>query len=71
MEGYARALWGLTPLFSIEPDRAEFKGMREKWSRGLANGTNPDHEEYWGDVMNHDQRMVEMAALVRSRYLSH
>lgn len=64
MEGYARALWGLTPLLSIEPDRPGFEGMRQKWARGLAEGTNPKSEEYWGDVMNHDQRMVEMAALV-------
>lgn len=63
-EGFARALWGLTPLWAAEPDRPEFKEWRDRWVEGVRNGTDPYHEEYWGDVRDKDQRMVEMAALV-------
>jgi hypothetical protein len=63
-EGYARALWGLTPLWAAEPDRPEFVQWRERWIEGMRNGTDREHEEYWGDVRDRDQRMVEMAAVV-------
>jgi hypothetical protein len=59
MESFVRPLWGLVPLlaggFAFE-DAARFV-------EGLANGTDPDHPEYWGDVGPFDQRMVEMAGL--------
>ena len=29
----------------------------------MIHGTDPEHEEYWGDIQNSDQRMVEMAVL--------
>lgn len=29
---------------------------------GIRHGTDPAHEEYWGDVRDYDQRLVEMAA---------
>ena len=64
LEGYARALWGLAPLLASEPDHPKFRGMKQAWTRGLDNGTNPDHEEYWGDHIDMDQRFVEMAAIV-------
>lgn len=63
-EGYARALWGLTPLWAAEPDRPEFAEWRDRWIEGLKNGVDPEHEEYWGTVRDRDQRMVEMAAIV-------
>lgn len=63
-EGFARALWGLAPILSSEPDHPLFKEFRESWVRGLDVGTNPDEEEYWGDCLARDQRFVEMAALV-------
>lgn len=59
LEGFARPLWGLAPL-------GAGKGHFEHWDRyadGLANGTDPDHPEYWGAVNGRDQRMVELAAL--------
>jgi len=64
LEGYARALWGLGPLLASEPDHPRFKTVREAWVKGLVNGTNPDHEEYWGDCGDRDQRLVEQAAIV-------
>ncbi|MET3899818.1 hypothetical protein ABIB57_003780 [Devosia sp. UYZn731] len=59
LEGFARPLWGLTPL-------AAGGGTFEHWDlyrRGLANGTDPEHPEYWGTVKSTDQRMVELAAI--------
>tara|TARA_R110002124_G_scaffold114535_24_gene269466 strand:+ start:32 stop:1885 length:1854 start_codon:yes stop_codon:yes gene_type:complete len=59
LEGFARPLWGLTPL-------AAGGGQFDHWElyrRGLANGTDPEHPEYWGTVNATDQRMVELAAI--------
>ena len=59
LEGFARPLWGLTPL-------AAGGGTFDHWElyrQGLANGTDPDHPEYWGQVNATDQRMVELAAI--------
>jgi hypothetical protein len=51
-----------------EPNHPRFRSMKAAWVRGLVNGTNPDHEEYWGDLGNRDQRMVEQAAIVCDIY---
>jgi hypothetical protein len=59
LEGFARPLWGLVPL-------AAGGGRFEHWElyrRGLANGCDPAHPEYWGPVTGTDQRMVELAAI--------
>ncbi len=58
LEAFARPLWGIVPLVAGG-------GTFDDWDlyrRGLANGTNPDHAEYWGDSADYDQRLVEMAA---------
>ena len=65
LEGYARALWGLAPMLAADPENLKFAGLRAAWVKGLDNGTNPAHEEYWGDYTDKDQRFVEMAAIVR------
>lgn len=59
MEGYARLLWGLAPALAggTEPAHAE------AFLEGLANGVNPSHHAYWGEVGDFDQRIVEMAAI--------
>ncbi|MFC4598437.1 DUF2264 domain-containing protein [Cohnella hongkongensis] len=57
MEGFSRVLWGLTPLLAGG-------GEDPLWDaalRGIANGTDPSHEEYWGEPGDYDQRFVEMA----------
>ncbi|KKB13133.1 hypothetical protein VE25_03360 [Devosia geojensis] len=59
VEGFARPLWGVTPL-------AAGGGGFDHWElyrQGLANGMDPEHPEYWGEVSWTDQRMVEMAAI--------
>ncbi len=59
MEGMARQLWGLAPLVA---GGGAFDGF-DRFVQGIANGTDPSHPEYWGDITDRDQRMVEMAAI--------
>ncbi|KAH8556083.1 hypothetical protein BGW37DRAFT_471027 [Umbelopsis sp. PMI_123] len=59
LEGFARPLWGIVPFVAGGGDF-------EHWNlyhRGLTNGTDPDHPEYWGDIGDRDQRQVELAAI--------
>lgn len=76
MEGYARVLWGLGPLFAQEASglppetQAEIAEWKALVLRGLINGTDPRHEEYWLDVGDYDQKMVEMAAIVNALLLA-
>ncbi|KAL0958541.1 hypothetical protein HGRIS_000682 [Hohenbuehelia grisea] len=59
LEGFARPLWGLGALLGGEGtfDQAE------SWVRGLQNGTDPAHEEFWGPMRDRDQRMVECSPI--------
>lgn len=59
VEAFSRVLWGLAPLLTDGEDEEYAKIIRT----GLANGCNPNHSEYWGDVNDHDQLLVEMAAI--------
>lgn len=59
LEGFARPLWGLAPAAAGGADWIDWAPIR----RGLANGVDPAHPEYWGPVGDIDQRMVELAAI--------
>jgi hypothetical protein len=60
MEGFARPLWGLAPLAAGGgADFVDWNLLR----RGLANGCDPRHPEYWGEPSNMSQRLVEMAGI--------
>lgn len=60
LEGWARPLWGIVPLVAGGGEFAHW----DRWVAGLAHGTDPDHDEYWGSCSHDiDQRMVEMAAI--------
>ena len=61
MEGWSRALWGLVPLMMGRCPEAE--PLWTLWREGLIHGTDPAHAEYWGDIGDYDQRMVEMAVI--------
>ncbi|MDR3051193.1 MAG: DUF2264 domain-containing protein [Oscillospiraceae bacterium] len=61
MEAYSRALWALAPLAAAKCAAA--RPLIAQWRAGLAHGTDPAHPEYWGDIGDFDQRMVEMAAI--------
>ncbi|MCL6601499.1 MAG: DUF2264 domain-containing protein [Paenibacillus sp.] len=58
MEGFSRVLWGLVPLLIGGGDSEIWDTILD----GIRHGTDPAHEEYWGDVRDYDQRLVEMAA---------
>ncbi len=60
MESFSRPLWALVPFWFGGGEDKEFEQI---YKNGLANGTNPNHKEYWGDISGIDQRFVEMAAL--------
>lgn len=55
IEGFARPLWGLAPLLAggFEDKKAVL------WVEGLAAGTDPEGNEFWGHMEDLDQRMVE------------
>ena len=58
LEGFARPLWGLVPLAA---GGGKFKHW-DLWRKGIENGTDPTHPEYWGLPGDYNQRSVEMAA---------
>lgn len=60
LEGFSRILWGLVPHLA---GGGEAEELRKIYLQGMINGTDPDHEEYWGEVGDYDQRLVEMAAM--------
>lgn len=72
MEGFARILWGLGPLWAQDSSqlpasyREECEAWRSLYLEGIIHGTDPEHPEYWGDLADFDQKMVEMAALAVS-----
>lgn len=59
LEGFSRPIWGLASLLA---GGGEYNGA-ERWVRGFASGTDPNHEEFWGDMRDKDQRMVECSAI--------
>lgn len=60
MEGFSRVLWGLVPYWAGGGTDVSFLPV---YQEGLTAGTDPASEEYWGDLHDKDQRMVEMAAI--------
>ncbi|GLX66833.1 DUF2264 domain-containing protein [Paenibacillus glycanilyticus] len=61
MEGFSRIIWGLAPLAAGSGHVDE--DLLQLVLRGITNGTNPGHKEYWGIPADYDQRLVEMASL--------
>ncbi len=61
MEGYSRVLWALVPMLAGKCPEAE--PLWAVWREGLIHGVDSNHEEYWGDIGDFDQRMVEMAVM--------
>ncbi len=60
MEGFARILWGLAPLWGGNGTDKEFEQI---YHQGLINGTDPKHEEYWGELVDFNQMIVECAPI--------
>ena len=59
LEGFARPLWGIVPFAAGGHDFPYWDLYRS----GLANGADPSHPEYWGEISDRDQRQVELAAV--------
>jgi len=72
MEGWARILWALGPLFAGKNEnlsidmQEEIEELKTIYLTGIINGTDINHSEYWGDIYDFDQKMVEAAALAVS-----
>ncbi|KAH7071002.1 hypothetical protein FB567DRAFT_213281 [Paraphoma chrysanthemicola] len=72
LEGFARPLWVVPDLLHLLTDPGTQKsgfdndlkraGL-ETWLSGLAAGVDPKSPEYWGDLFDIDQRMVEMESI--------
>lgn len=60
LEAFSRPLWGLVPFWAGGGEDARFE---EIYRKGLAAGTDPEGDEYWGGFHAFDQRFVEMAAI--------
>lgn len=60
MEGFSRILWGLVSYWA---GGGTDESLLPVYQRGLSEGTDPACLEYWGDLHDKDQRMVEMAAI--------
>lgn len=59
LEGFSRPIWGLASLLA---GGQSYAGV-ERWVRGFASGTDPKGGEFWGDMRDKDQRMVECSAM--------
>lgn len=59
LEGFARPLWGIGSYLA---GGGEYPAI-ETWVRGLINGTDPEHPEFWGEAQDLDQRIVEMCPI--------
>lgn len=59
MEALIRPLWGIAPAWKIAPDDE----LRNAYLKKLIKGTDASSPDYWGEIGNYDQYIVEMAAL--------
>ncbi|KAJ4362899.1 hypothetical protein N0V83_010016 [Neocucurbitaria cava] len=68
LEGFARPLLVVAGLLGLKTQDSDSNpnlknaGL-DTWISGLKAGTDPDSPEYWGDVFNFDQKMVEMESI--------
>lgn len=59
VEGFARVIWGLGPFIA----GGGTSDLLDTYIKGIENGTDPESEEYWGELRDVDQKLVEMASL--------
>lgn len=65
LEGFARPLLVVPHLLeAVESSPAQFQDLNiESWISGLVYGVNPACNEFWGDLVDSDQKMVEMESI--------
>lgn len=59
MEGFSRVIWGLAP-FLAGGGKSDLLYI---YMKGIQNGTDPESDEYWGELQDIDQKMVELAPI--------
>ena len=59
VEGFARIVWGLGPFLAGGGN----SDLLQTYIEGIENGTDPESDEYWGELQDVDQKLVEMAPL--------
>ena len=75
LEGFTRSFIMVGPWLATR-DRGYFEYMGEKvdvvdfYRRGILAGTDPSNPEYWGEITDYAQHLVEMASLAWSLFLS-
>jgi sugar phosphate isomerase/epimerase len=75
LEGFTRSFIMAGPWLARRTDpvieyRGEQYDIAAFYRRGILHGTDPNHTEYWGDINDYAQHLVEMASLAWSLYLS-
>jgi len=75
LEGFTRSLIMSGPwLHSSKTGAYSWQGAKVDvasfYRKGILAGTDPKHPEYWGDIVDYAQHLVEMAALAWGLYLS-
>jgi hypothetical protein len=65
LEGFARPLWAVAALLASHDPTVPVDDRLKGWIDGIAAGTDPSSgiQEYWGEVSDLDQRMVEIEIL--------
>jgi len=59
VEAFLRVLWGLGPFLTQQ----EAPDLLSIYLEGIVAGTDPQNKDYWGEVTDYDQLLVEMASL--------
>ncbi|MEK4563351.1 DUF2264 domain-containing protein [Alkalihalobacillus sp. FSL R5-0424] len=57
MEAFSRLFWGVAPLVA----GGSHPTYLDRLVEGVRNGTDPDHSEYWGELTDYHQMLVEMS----------
>ncbi|KAI0444134.1 hypothetical protein F4803DRAFT_280131 [Xylaria telfairii] len=75
LEGFARPLWAVAELIKLNAQDPTvypyvYQLDLDSWIIGLKNGVDPESPEYWGDVKDLDQRMVEMESIAYALLVS-
>ena len=59
MEALIRPLWGLVPYWLDKEDTQ----LKHSYIDKILRGTDPESPDYWGEIMNYDQYIVEMPVI--------
>lgn len=73
LEGFTRSFIMAGPWLMNHSDgvftlEGETYDVGKFYQKGILAGTDPSHEEYWGDIYDFAQHLVEMASLAWSLY---